>query len=38
MHTSFGVGFPVSTLKCTLIGHVGLEAPTAEGHSSTLEA
>jgi hypothetical protein len=30
--------FPVSTLNCTLIGHVELKPPTAEGHSCTLGA
>ncbi len=29
--------FPVSTLKCTLIEHVGLEPPSVEGHAARAE-
>jgi hypothetical protein len=34
MQTSFAVSFPVFTLKCTLIGHVGFQPLTTDSRSN----
>ncbi len=34
MHTSFAVWFPVSTLECTLIRHVGFQPLTTDSRSN----